>query len=240
MQKSIDEIIKESDRFLNYIVHQYNGYGMDHNDLYQEGAVGMVMAYHKFNPDVGAPFLSYATHWVRARIQEHILRNYRVVNGAKTHDRRKLFFNVRKLKGASPNEFLTNKEAEEMAEKLNVTTKDVLMMDYYMSSSGKELTPNTQSADDGDEYTLELPDSSLDPAILVSEAEHHLFESERLQEALSSLPDRERDIIENRVMCDKEDKIGLDNFGKKYGISGERIRQLEVSALKKLKSFLLN
>ena len=224
-------------RFVVRIARGYNGYGLPQADLIQEGNIGLMKAVKRFDPGIGVRLVSFAVHWVRAEMHEYILRNWRIVKVATTKAQRKLFFNLRNAKKRLG--WFTREEVESVAEDLGVSTDSVLEMESRLANQD---TPFDYSGVDDDEGYLPpapagyLQDNSEDPARRVEEAESEAFQTEQIREALAALDDRSRDILQRRWLA--EDKATLQTLADEYGVSAERIRQLEKAAMGKLRGSL--
>lgn len=221
-------------RFVVHIARSYSGYGLPQADLIQEGNVGLMKAVKRFNPEKGVRLVSFAVHWIKAEIHEFVLRNWRIVKVATTKAQRKLFFNLRsKKKGLN---WLTRDEAASMADSLGVAVADVYEMESRLS--GRDMTFDPLDADDGERDSNFAPASYLyvsgeDPAqYYESESTLH-NENSQLYQALEQLDERSRDIVQLRWLADE--KATLHELADKYGVSAERIRQVEQAAMKKLR-----
>ena len=221
-------------RFVAHIAKSYSGYGLNQGDLIQEGNVGLMKAVKRFNPEVGVRLVSFAVHWIKAEMHEFILRNWRIVKVATTKAQRKMFFNLRSSKKSLG--WLSQAEAKNIAEALGVETKVVFEMEGRLTAHDAAFDAGV---DDDDESAYQAPahyleDHSLDPA-RVSEAEDHEKDANnRLFSALDDLDDRSRDILQQRWLA--EDKATLHELAAEYGVSAERIRQLEKNAMKKVRA----
>lgn len=223
-------------RFVVHIAKSYNGYGLPLADLIQEGNVGLMKAVKRFNPEVGVRLVSFAVHWIKAEIHEYILRNWRIVKIATTKAQRKLFFNLRKSKKTL--NWLSHKETEAVAKDLGVDVADVQQMEGRMSSSDAAFDGYASDDDDVDFAPSHyLEDSAADPAELVENTDWSTSREGQLNQALMGLDDRSRDIIASRWLSDS--KATLHDLADRYGVSAERIRQLESNAMKKVKSKIL-
>ena len=219
-------------RFVVHIARSYNGYGLPLADLIQEGNVGLMKAVKRFDPERGVRLVSFAVHWIKAEIHEYILRNWRIVKVATTKAQRKLFFNLRSAKKSLA--WLTNDEAKAVAEDLGVEVKQVREMEKRLAARDTAFDAPEGDDDDGWQapaYYLE--DRRADPALQVEEADWEETSINRLSEALASLDDRSRDILQQRWLDDN--KATLHDLADKYGVSAERIRQLEQNAMKKVR-----
>jgi RNA polymerase sigma-32 factor len=224
-------------RFVIRIARGYSGYGLALGDLIQEGNIGLMKAVKRFDPDVGVRLVSFAVHWVRAEIHEFILRNWRIVKIATTKAQRKLFFNLRSKKQRLG--WMNRAEVDAVAEDLGVKPETVLEMESRLSGHdiGYDLAGNDEDEDTRPVAPAAyLTDESNDPAVV---AEQHDWDNQarsKLQDALLALDDRSRDILEARWLA--EDKTTLHDLAARYGVSAERIRQLEKNAIGKLKKTL--
>ena len=224
-------------RFVVHIARSYTGYGLSQSDLIQEGNVGLMKAVKRFNPEYGVRLVSFAVHWIKAEIHEFILRNWRIVKIATTKAQRKLFFNLRSSKKRLG--WFSSDEAEAVAKDLGVDPHVVREMESRMA--GQDTAFDGYTDDDSDtSYQAPvhyLEDQRYDPATQLEESDWENNATQQLQEALNSLDDRSRDILQSRWL-DEDNKATLHELAAKYGVSAERIRQLENNALKKLKGFM--
>ncbi|MBL6904724.1 MAG: RNA polymerase sigma factor RpoH [Gammaproteobacteria bacterium] len=222
---------------LRFVVHMsktYSGYGLSQADLIQEGNVGLMKAVKRFNPEVGVRLVSFAVHWIKAEMHEYILRNWRIVKIATTKAQRKLFFNLRSSKKRLG--WLNNEEAEAMAQDLGVDAKVVRQMEGRMASYDTAFDADSDSDDEAaykaPAYYLE--DQSSDLASNVEDSEWEEVTNNSLHAAMSELDDRSKDILNSRWLS--ENKATLHELADRYGISAERIRQLEKNAMNKIKA----
>jgi RNA polymerase sigma-32 factor len=220
-------------RFVVHIAKGYTGYGLPLNDLIQEGNVGLMKAVKRFDPDYDVRLVSFAVHWIRAEIHEFVLRNWRIVKVATTKAQRKLFFNLRKKKKTLS--WLTEAETNAVARDLGVHPKEVTEMEKRLHSRDAIYDP---SPDIDDEHNFTpaayLPSPNADPAMLVEKEDFNDDATSRMTEALDILDDRSRRILEERWLG--EGKMTLHELAAEYGVSAERIRQLEANAIKKLRA----
>jgi RNA polymerase sigma-32 factor len=223
-------------RFVVHIARGYSGYGLPVGDLIQEGNVGLMKAVKRFDPSLNVRLVSFAVHWIRAEIHEYVLRNWRLVKIATTKAQRKLFFNLRRLKKNLT--WLSVEETAAVARDLGVTPAEVTEMEKRLAARDMSFDPAPE-AEDEELYSpaAYLPAPDADPAAQVEEAESADDSSTRLRGALSLLDERSRDIVERRWMA--EDKATLHELAGKYGVSAERIRQIEASALGKLRGLMV-
>ncbi|HEX4240927.1 MAG TPA: RNA polymerase sigma factor RpoH [Steroidobacteraceae bacterium] len=222
-------------RFVVHIARGYLGYGLPMGDLVQEGNVGLMKAVKRFDPTVGVRLVSFAVHWIRAEIHEYVLRNWRLVKVATTKSQRKLFFNLRKMKKNLA--WLTEAETAAVAKDLGVDVRDVREMEQRLSARDMSFDPAPES-DDEETYSpaMYLPASNADPAIEVENEEWEEDSADRLTIALEKLDERSRNILKRRWMT--ENKATLHELADEYGISAERVRQVESNAISKLKGLM--
>jgi RNA polymerase sigma-32 factor len=224
-------------RFVLHIARGYAGYGLPMGDLVQEGNVGLMKAVKRFDPAVGVRLVSFAVHWIRAEIHEYVLRNWRLVKVATTKAQRKLFFNLRKYKKNLG--WLSAAETAAVARDLGVTEHDVTEMERRLSSRDVSYDP-TPDADDEDSasYTPSayLPAPDADPAVAVESAEWDDDVSDRVARAMTQLDERSQAILRARWM--DEPKATLHDLADRFGVSAERIRQIEANAIKKLQKLV--
>jgi RNA polymerase sigma-32 factor len=222
-------------RFVIRIARGYTGYGLPLSDLIQEGSVGLMKAVRRFDPDVGVRLVSFAVHWIRAEIHEFILRNWRIVKVATTKAQRKLFFNLRSAKKRLG--WFTRDEVEGVAEELGVKPETVMEMEARLANY--DMAFDGSDADDDDAPAAPsayLPDMRMEPASQLEHADAAANERELLYAALDGLDERSRNILQARWLS--EQKSTLHELAEQYGISAERIRQIEKAAMKKLKTQL--
>lgn len=225
-------------RFVIHIARGYSGYGLPQADLIQEGSVGLMKAVKRFDPTMNVRLVSFAVHWIRAEIHEYILRNWRVVKLATTKAQRKLFFNLRKSKKRLG--WFSQEEVEAVAKDLNVSPEIVLEMEKRMSGQDTSFDGYGDQGDDSDFTPAPagyLQDLSSEPSMLLEKQNSTEHNNEKLAEALGNLDDRSRDILQQRWLAEK--KSTLHELAAQYNVSAERIRQLEQSAMKKMKATLV-
>ena len=237
-------------RLVVSVSRKYLGYGLPHGDLIQEGNIGLMKAVKRFDPNQGVRLVSYALHWIRAEIHEYILKNWRMVKVATTKAQRKLFFNLRSMKqgfkddedAQTHRETLTDAQIEVMARQLNVKREEVVEMETRMSGGDVMLDPGP--ADDGEEAfgpIAYLADSSHEPTQELESRERDSLASGGIATALEALDPRSRRIVEERWLKVNDDGSGgmtLHELAAEYGVSAERIRQIESAAMKKMKKAL--
>jgi RNA polymerase sigma-32 factor len=240
-------------RLVVSVARQFLGYGLPHGDLIQEGNVGLMKAVKRFDPDQGVRLVSYALHWIRAEIHEYILKNARMVKVATTKAQRKLFFNLRSMKqgfkaeasaadAATHRDSLNEAEIDSMASTLNVARSDVIEMETRLSGGDVMLDPGP--GDDGEDSfgpIAYLTDTTQEPTALIESHQRDVLASDGIAAALSALDERSRRIVEERWLKVNDDGSGgmtLHDLAAVYGVSAERIRQIEVAAMKKMKATL--
>ena len=225
-------------RFVVHIARSYQGYGLPLGDIVQEGNVGLMKAVDKYDPHRGVKLVSFAVHWIKAEIHEYILRNWRQVKIATTKAQRKLFFNLRSKKKSL--DWLTKEEAEKIAKDLNVEVKDVLHMENRLSSNDSSVDAPGSTSDDEQMMSPSqyLEDKRYDPEVIVANEQAADVNRQDLAHALKVLDDRSKDILQRRYLADK--KATLHDLAEEYEISAERVRQIENTALKKLKSVMVD
>lgn len=221
-------------RLVVSISRHYQGYGLPQADLIQEGNIGLMKAVKRFDPDRGVRLVSFAVHWIRAEIHDFILRNWRMVKIATTKAQRKLFFNLRSLKPGS--ETLSVDEVKNMAQQLNVKESDVVEME--MRLGGQDI-PLEGSSDEEDGYhPIDfLADPQEDPQTALEHGQIASLRDRGLVTALTRLDARSRRIVEARWL-NEEGGATLHELAEEFGVSAERIRQIEQKALKQMKALL--
>lgn len=231
------ELVMSHLRFVAHIARSYRGYGLAEADLIQEGNVGLMKAVKRFDPTKGVRLVSFAVHWIKAEIHEYILRNWRIVKVATTKAQRKLFFNLRGAKKTLA--WLSADEAKAVANDLGVDVQEVHRMEGRLSSHDIGFDAPVGADDEegwqAPQYYLE--DHSADPAIDVEEGEWQADSQAQLHAAIAELDERSRNILAQRWLTD--DKATLHELAAEYGVSAERIRQLEQAAMKKIRQVLV-
>ena len=220
-------------RFVVHIAKGYTGYGLPLNDLIQEGNIGLMKAVKRFDPEFGVRMVSFAVHWIRAEIHEYVLRNWRIVKVATTKAQRKLFFNLRKSKKSLA--WVSHDKTQAVAKDLGVSPAEVTEMERRLSSRDAVFDPAPESSDDDRIFSpaAYLPSANSDPAVLVEKSDWDNDASARMKRAMITLDDRSRDILQSRWLT--EHKQTLHQLADRYGVSAERIRQIEGNAIKKLR-----
>jgi RNA polymerase sigma-32 factor len=219
-------------RLVVAVARGYLGYGLPHADLIQEGSIGLMKAVKRFDPERNVRLVSFAIHWIKAEIHEYILRNWRLVKLATTKAQRKLFFNLRSMKsGLAP---MTGKDVERIAAELRVKPEEVIEMETRLS--GQDVAFEADQ-DDEEAYAPAqylAADRDAEPQQQLEAKESEAVRSAGLEQALQSLDPRSRRIIEARWLREK-DALTLHDLAAEFKVSAERIRQLEVKALEKMK-----
>ncbi len=236
-QEDVDaarQLILSSLRYVVPVARTFKGYGLPLGDIIQEGNIGLMKAVKRFNPEENVRLMTFAVHWIRAEINEYVIKNWRIVKTATTKAQRKLFFKLRSSKKSL--EWFSDIDADTVAEELGVTRKDVLEME--MRLYGKDLPVDMSSDDDNENTTFPiLISQEADPETALVQQNQAEYELARMQNALATLDARSRDILQKRWLTDE--KVGLKALSQEYGVSMERIRQVEQQALKKLQSQLI-
>ncbi len=225
-------------RLVVSIARGYLGYGLPQSDLIQEGNIGLMKAVKRFDPDRGVRLVSFAMHWIKAEMNEYIVRNWRLVKTATTKAQRKLFFNLRSMKkgfGA-----LNPDEVGHIARTLNVKPEEVMEMEYRLN--GQEISLDAQIDDDGDESfspIAYLEDESPEPSEFLANQQTEQLQSVSLNKALMSLDERSRRVLEARWLTESAATLTLHDLAAEFGVSAERIRQIEQKAMQKIKGAML-
>ncbi len=224
-------------RFVLHIARGYAGYGLPMGDLVQEGNVGLMKAVKRFDPTVGVRLVSFAVHWIRAEIHEYVLRNWRLVKVATTKAQRKLFFNLRKYKRNLG--WLSAEETQAVARDLGVSAEDVTEMErrLYARDVSYDPAPDADEEDESYSPAAYLPAADADPAVSVERAEWDDDVTDKVAAAMSQLDARSQAILRARWM--DEPKATLHELAEQYGVSAERIRQIEANAIKKLRKLVV-
>jgi RNA polymerase sigma-32 factor len=234
---SARELVLAHLRFVVHIARSYSGYGLAEADLIQEGNVGLMKAVKRFDPNKGVRLVSFAVHWIKAEMHEYILRNWRIVKVATTKAQRKLFFNLRSQKKALG--WLSAEETRAIAADLGVDEAEVTRMEGRLASRDIAFDAPADSDDEESWHAPQhfLSDGQMDPSQLAEAEDFADSSAAQLQVALIDLDERSRDILERRWLV--EDKATLHELAAEYGVSAERIRQLEANALKKLRTAMV-
>ena len=223
-------------RFVVHIARGYSGYGLPQADVIQEGNDGLMKAVRKFNPEVGVRLISFAVHWIKSEMHEYIIKNWKIVKVATTKAQRKLFFNLRSQKKEL--NWLSQDEIKTISNELGVDEKSIKEMESRLSSSDMSFDPPSEANDDEASFSPSgfLADESKDPAELIEREDSEEYSHELLHKAMSALDSRSKEILIDRWLQDQ--KLTLHELADKYGVSAERIRQIEKAAMEKVKSFI--
>jgi RNA polymerase sigma-32 factor len=238
--KALEQLVGSHLRLAIKIARGFRGYGLPVSELISEGNVGLMQAAQKFDPDRGFRFSTYAIWWIRAAIQEYILHNWSLVKMGTTAAQKKLFFNLRKLKGqmrAIDEGDLSPEQVNKIATTLDVPEADVISMNRRLASPDHSLNAPLRQDGDG-EWQDWLVDESDNQEIRLAESEELGKRKHLLNDAMGALNDRERRILTARRLQDEP--ITLEDLSQEYGISRERVRQIEVRAFEKLQKSIKN
>ena len=230
------QLIMSHLRLVIKIARSYSGYGLNQADLVQEGNIGLMKAVKRFDPSRGVRLVSFAMYWIKAEIQEFVVRNWRLVKTATTKAQRKLFFNLRSMKKTL--QPLKQEEIKQIAKELNVKESDVKEMEYRFN--GNEIALDYQDEDNEDEIFRPisyLQDENADPVKQLISKESESNNLSALSNAIKSIDERSRYVLESRWLNEEKSKT-LHELADELGVSAERIRQIEQNALKKLKSLM--
>ena len=236
--KAAEKLVTSHLRLVAKIAMGYKGYGLPVNEMISEGNVGLMQAVKKFEPEKGFRLATYAMWWIKASIQEYILRSWSLVKIGTTTAQKKLFFNLKKIKNQIAPETegdLRQEHVDHIANKLDVSKEEVVSMNRRLS--GKEFSLNAQVGEDGDEWQDWLVDKELDHDLKFAHHEEMESRKDLLKESIKVLNDREREILYSRRLND--DPTTLEDLSKKYKISRERVRQIENKAFEKLQKHML-
>ena len=236
--KAAEKLVTSHLRLVAKIAMGYRGYGLPVNEMISDGNVGLMQAVKKFEPEKGFRLATYAMWWIRASIQEYILRSWSLVKIGTTTAQKKLFFNLKKIKNkiAPQSEGdLRPEHVHEIANKLDVAEHEVISMNRRLS--GKEFSLNAQVGEDGDEWQDWLVDKELDHDLKFAHQEEMLQRQSLLKDSIKILNEREREILYSRRLNDEP--TTLEDLSKKYKISRERIRQIENKAFEKIQKHML-
>jgi RNA polymerase sigma-32 factor len=227
-------------RLVAKIAMGYRGYGLPISEVISEGNVGLMQAVKRFEPDKGFRLATYAMWWIKASIQEYILRSWSLVKMGTTANQKKLFFNLRKAKSkisALGEGDLHPDQVQSIAKRLGVTEKDVVDMNRRLSGDASLNAPIRDDGDSG-EWQDWLADESADQEDILAESEEMENRRKALSHALGVLNDRERRIFEARRLAD--DPVTLEELAAEFGVSRERVRQIEVRAFEKVQKAVKN
>jgi len=227
-------------RLVAKIAMGYRGYGLPVNELISEGNIGLMQAVKKFDPDKGFRLATYAMWWIKAAIQEYILRSWSLVKMGTTAAQKKLFFNLRKIKNQiAPNQEgdLRNEQVKEISKRLDVEDEEVINMNRRMMGQEKSLNDPIKQGE-GEEWQDWIVDEGMDQELSTLQNQELEEKRDLLKDAIEILNDREKEIINLRRLTDEP--ATLEELSKKYKISRERVRQIENKAFEKLQKSMLN
>ena len=237
--KSAEKLVTSHLRLVAKIAMGYKGYGLPINEMISEGNVGLMQAVKKFEPEKGFRLATYAMWWIKASIQEYILRSWSLVKIGTTTAQKKLFFNLKKLKNqiAPKSEGdLRNEHVTEIANKLDVKEDEVVSMNRRLA--GKEHSLNAPVGEDGDQWQDWVVDKEMDQELKFAQKEELDQRKDLLKDSIKILNDREKEILYSRRLTDEPST--LEDLSRKFKISRERIRQIENKAFEKLQKHMLN
>lgn len=224
-------------RFVAKIAMGYRGYGLPVSDLISEGNIGLMQAVKRFDPEKGFRLSTYAMWWIKASIQEYVLRSWSLVKIGTSATQKRLFFNLRRLKHRlqSFNEgTLTPENVGKIARELDVSEQDVIDMDTRFSVTDQHLNARIGGDENAGEYVDLLPSSEISQETALVERQETDQRREMLAKAMDTLAEREQDILTRRRLI--EPPATLEDLSQEYGISRERVRQIEVRAMEKLQA----
>ena len=238
--KSAHKLVTSHLRLVAKIAMGYRGYGLPVSELSSEGNIGLMQAVKKFDPDKGFRLATYAMWWIKAGIQEYVLRSWSLVKMGTTAAQKKLFFNLKKIKkqiAPTQEGDLKKEQVKEISERLGVKSEEVVSMNRRMMGQEKSLNDPIRSGEKG-EWQDWMVDENMDQELYVSQKQELDEKKLLLRDAIKILNDREKKIIEARKLSNNPKT--LDELSKKYKISRERIRQIENKAFEKLQKAMLN
>ncbi len=238
--QSAHKLVTSHLRLVAKIAMGYRGYGLPVNELISEGNIGLMQAVKKFDPDKGFRLATYAMWWIKAAIQEYVLRSWSLVKMGTTTAQKKLFFNLKKLKNQIAPEQdgdLRKEHVEEISKRLDVDSSEVINMNRRMMGQEKSLNDPIKNGEN-DEWQDWLVDDNLDQELVLSQQQEYNDKKELLKKAMTILNNREKDIITARRLI--ENPTTLEDLSKKFKISRERIRQIETKAFEKLQKSMIS
>ena len=238
--KSAHKLVTSHLRLVAKIAMGYRGYGLPINELISEGNIGLMQAVKKFDPDKGFRLATYAMWWIKAAIQEYVLRSWSLVKMGTTTAQKKLFFNLKKIKNQiAPGQEgdLKKDQVDEISKRLDVGSEEVVNMNRRMMGQEKSLNAPIKTGET-DEWQDWLIDESLDQELIISQQQEFNEKKELLENAMKILNEREKEIINARRLS--ENPLTLEELSKKYRLSRERIRQIETKAFEKLQKSMIN
>ena len=239
--KSAHKLVTSHLRLVAKIAMGYRGYGLPISEMVSEGNIGLMKAVKKFEPDKGFRLATYAMWWIKASIQEYVLRSWSLVKMGTTTAQKKLFFNLKKIKNQlSPNSMsdLNDDHVEEISKRLNVKKDEVVSMNRRLMGKEKSLNDPIKADEDNGEWQDWLVDDKLDQELKFSQSQEFNQRKKLMNDSMNILNPREKEILTARRLS--EDIPTLEDLSKKYKISRERVRQIETKAFEKLQKAMLN
>tara|TARA_B100001121_G_scaffold238091_1_gene211760 strand:+ start:82 stop:978 length:897 start_codon:yes stop_codon:yes gene_type:complete len=238
--KAAHKLVTSHLRLVAKIAMGYRGYGLPVNELISEGNIGLMQAVKKFDPDKGFRLATYAMWWIKASIQEYVLRSWSLVKMGTTTAQKKLFFNLKKIKNQIAPEQegdLRDNQVKEISKRLDVDSEEVINMNRRMMGQEKSLNSPIKDGE-ADEWQDWLVDENLDQELLLSQKQEFDDRKELLNNSMSILDERETDILKARRLS--ENPKTLEELSAKFKISRERVRQIETKAFEKLQKSMIN
>jgi RNA polymerase sigma-32 factor len=244
-EQALHRLITAYMRLAISMASKFKRYGVPMNDLIQEAGLGLMKAAEKFDPDRGVRFSTYAVWWIKASVQDYVMRNWSLVRTGSTSSQKALFFNMRRIQAQLEREAMqmgisldSDQLHRKIATEIGVPLVDVKMMDGRLSGSDYSLNATQSTDEEGREWIETLEDESEGADSLFEQAHDNAHLRKCLLDALSTLNDRERLIVRERAI--REDTRTLESLGKELSLSKERIRQIEAAAFQKLRKHLQN
>ena len=238
--KSAHKLVTSHLRLVAKIAMGYRGYGLPMNEIISEGNIGLMQAVKRFDPDKGFRLATYAMWWIKAAIQEYVLKSWSLVKMGTTAAQKKLFFNLKKIKKQiAPNQEgdLKDSQVNEISRRLDVDKNEVINMNRRLMGQEKSLNDPIKDGENT-EWQDWLVDEGMDQELLTSQKQELEDKKELLYKSIGILNEREKKILEDRRLS--ETPKTLDELSKKYKISRERIRQIETKAFEKLQKAMIN
>ena len=238
--KSAHKLVTSHLRLVAKIAMGYRGYGLPMNEIISEGNIGLMQAVKRFDPDKGFRLATYAMWWIKAAIQEYVLKSWSLVKMGTTAAQKKLFFNLKKIKKQiAPNQEgdLRDSQVNEISKRLDVDKDEVINMNRRLMGQEKSLNDPIKDGENT-EWQDWLVDEGMDQELLASQKQELEDKKELLYKSIGILNEREKKILEERRL--NENPKTLDELSKKYKISRERIRQIETKAFEKLQKAMIN
>ena len=238
--KAAHKLVTSHLRLVAKIAMGYRGYGLPINEMISEGNIGLMQAVKKFDPDKGFRLATYAMWWIKAGIQEYVLRSWSLVKMGTTSAQKKLFFNLKKIKNQiAPHQEgdLKDEQVKEISKRLDVKSEEIVNMNRRLMGHEKSLNDPIKEGG-SDEWQDWLVDNKMDQELAMSQKQEFNDKKDLLYSSIKILNEREREILEARRL--NENPKTLDELSKKYKISRERIRQIETKAFEKLQKSMIN